>query len=95
MFCKEIEEDLLANNIDIAIHSLKDMESEEHPDLTIGAFIKRNDPREALISEKIIDLNKLKVNTKIGSSSRRRELQLKRINKNFLCKYERKYRLEN
>ena len=84
MFCKEIEEDLLANNIDIAIHSLKDMESEEHPDLTIGAFIKRNDPREALISEKIVDLNKLKVNTKIGSSSRRRELQLKRINKNFL-----------
>ncbi len=84
LFCKEIEEDLLANNIDIAIHSLKDMESEEHPDLTIGAFIKRNDPREALISEKIIDLNKLKVNTKIGSSSRRRELQLKRINKNFL-----------
>ena len=83
LFCKEIEEDLLANNIDIAIHSLKDMESEEHPDLTIGAFIKRNDPREALISEKIIDLNKLKVNTKIGSSSRRRELQLKRINKNF------------
>ena len=46
LFCKEIEEDLLANNIDIAIHSLKDMESEEHPDLTIGAFIKRNDPRE-------------------------------------------------
>ena len=83
LFCKEIEEDLLANNIDIAVHSLKDMESEEHSDLMIGAFIKRNDPREALISEKIKDLNKLKPNTKIGSSSRRRELQLKRVNKNF------------
>ena len=83
LFCKEIEEDLLANNIDIAVHSLKDMESEEHSDLMIGAFIKRNDPREALISEKIKDLNKLKPNTKIGSNSRRRELQLKRVNKNF------------
>ncbi len=83
LFCKEIEEDLIAKNIDIAVHSLKDMESEEHPDLMIGAFIKRNDPREALISENIKDLNKLKPNTKIGSSSRRRELQLKRINKNL------------
>ena len=59
LFCKEIEEDLLTNNIDIAVHSLKDMESEEHPDLMIGAFIKRNDPREALISEKIKFFNAL------------------------------------
>ena len=53
LFCKEIEENLILNNIDIAVHSLKDMESVEHKDLMIGAFIKRNDPRDALVSSKI------------------------------------------
>ena len=83
LFCKEIEEELLANNIDCAVHALKDMESEEHNDLTIGAFIKRNDPREALLSKKINNFDELKNNLTIGSSSRRRELQLKKIFKNI------------
>ena len=84
LFCKEIEEELLAEKIDIAVHSLKDMESEEHEDLVIGAFVKRNDPREALLSRKIKDLTSLDFNAVIGSSSRRRELQLKKINKKIL-----------
>ena len=83
LFCKEIEENLLENSIDIAIHSLKDMESEEHKDLMIGAFIKRNDPRDSLVGNKIKKLSDLKNGSKIGSSSRRRELQLKKINKNI------------
>jgi len=83
LFCKEIEENLIENNIDIAVHSLKDMESVEHEDLTIGAFIKRNDPRDVLVSNKIKKINELKNNIIIGSSSRRRELQLKKINKNI------------
>ena len=83
LFCKEIEENLIENNIDIAIHSLKDMESVEHEDLMIGAFIKRNDPRDVLVSNKIKKLNELNNNTVIGSSSRRRELQLKKINQNI------------
>lgn len=81
LFCKEIEENLIENNIDIAVHSLKDMESVEHKDLMIGAFVKRNDPRDALVSKKIKKLSELSSNTTIGSSSRRREFQLKRINK--------------
>ncbi len=81
LFCKEIEENLIENNIDIAVHSLKDMESVEHKDLIIGAFIKRNDPRDTLVSKKIKKLSELNSNITIGSSSRRRELQLKRINK--------------
>ena len=81
LFCKEIEENLLNKNIDVAIHALKDMESIEHKDLTIGAYIKRNDPRDILISNKIKKLGDLNNKTTIGSSSRRRELQLKRINK--------------
>ena len=84
LFCKEIEENLIKNNIDIAVHSLKDMESAEHEDLMIGAFIKRNDPRDVLVSSKIKKINELKNNIIIGSSSRRRELQLKKINKNIL-----------
>ena len=83
LFCKEIEENLIENNIDVAVHSLKDMESAEHKDLMIGAYIKRNDPRDVLISSKIKKINELKNNITIGSSSRRRELQLKKINKNI------------
>ena len=86
LFCKEIEENLLENNIDIAIHSLKDMESKEHQNLIIGAFIKRNDPRDILIGNTIKRLEKLNDNIIIGSSSRRRELQLKKINKNIIVK---------
>tara|TARA_B100001093_G_scaffold130546_1_gene123139 strand:- start:24 stop:935 length:912 start_codon:yes stop_codon:yes gene_type:complete len=83
LFCKEIEENLIKKNIDIAVHSLKDMESVEHKDLMIGAFIKRNDPRDTLVSKKIKKLNELNNNVIIGTSSRRRELQLKKINKNI------------
>ena len=83
LFCKEIEENLIKNEIDIAVHSLKDMESIEHKDLTIGAFIKRNDPRDTLISNKIKNLKELNQKVIIGSSSRRRELQLKKLNKNI------------
>ena len=82
LFCKEIEENLLENNIDIAVHSLKDMESEENESLMIGAYVKRNDPRDVLICNKIKNFNELSKGAKIGSSSRRRELQLKKINKN-------------
>ena len=83
LFCKEIEENLLKKNIDIEVHSLKDMESEEHVSLMIGAFIKRNDPRDVLIGNKIKKLSELNNELKIGSSSKRRELQLKKINKNI------------
>ena len=80
LFCKEIEESLLAKEIDVAVHSLKDMESIENDKLLIGAYLKRNDFRDVIISEKIKKINDLKDGVQIGSSSRRRELQLKKIN---------------
>ena len=83
LFCKEIEEKLLKKEIDIAVHSLKDMETEEDDKLIIGAFIKRNDFRDVIISSKIKSLADLQRKMVIGSSSRRRELQLKKINKNI------------
>ena len=82
LFCKEIEEKLLKREIDIAVHSLKDMETEEDNNLIIGAYIKRNDYRDVIISDKIKKLEDLKRKIVIGSSSRRRELQLKKISKN-------------
>ena len=83
LFCKEIEEKLLKKEIDIAVHSLKDMETVGDDKLTIGAFIKRNDFRDVIISSKIKSLEDLQRKIVIGSSSRRRELQLKKINKNI------------
>jgi len=59
------------------------MESVEDSNLLIGAFIKRNDFRDVIISNKIKSLEDLKGKIVIGSSSRRRELQLKKINENI------------
>ncbi len=80
LFCKEIEESLLKKEIDIAVHSLKDMEANENESLLIAAYLKRNDYRDVIISEKIKSISDLKNGVKIGSSSKRRELQLKKIN---------------
>ena len=78
LFCKEIEESLLKKEIDIAVHSLKDMEANENESLLIGAYLKRNDYRDVIISEKIKNISDLRNGVKIGSSSKRRELQLKK-----------------
>ena len=83
LFCKEIEEKLISNEIDIAVHSLKDMESIENDNLVIGAYVKRNDFRDVIISNKIKDKEDLKGKIVIGSSSRRRGLHLKKINQNI------------
>ena len=83
LFCKEIEEKLIKKEIDIAVHSLKDMEANENEGLLIGAYLKRNDYRDVIISEKIKNISDLRNGVKIGSSSKRRELQLKKINSNI------------
>ena len=85
LFCKEIEESLLTKKIDIAVHSLKDMASEEIISLNIAAYIERNDPREVFVSFKHSNFKELKDGI-MGSSSRRRDLQLKLINKDILVK---------
>ena len=86
LFCKEIEEKLLKDEIDIAVHSLKDMESIENNSFLIGAFIKRIDFRDVVVSKKIKNFKELNNQLKIGSSSRRRELQLKKISKKITVK---------
>ena len=55
LFCKEIEEKLIKKEIDIAVHSLKDMDSEETKGLTIHAYLERNDARETFVSKSFDD----------------------------------------
>ena len=77
LFSKQIENELLENNIHIAIHALKDMPSDETEGLSTNCFLERNDPREALISKNKIKFKDLNQNSIIGTSSFRREFQLK------------------
>ena len=84
IFCKEIENQLLEKKIDIAVHSLKDMDSFEENNLIIGAYLKRNDPRDVIVLKKDKSLSRDKLT--IGSSSKRRELQFKSYFKNIKCK---------
>ena len=77
LFSKQIENELLENNIHIAIHALKDMPSTETEGLSTNCFLKRNDPREVLISKNKIKFKDLNQNSTIGTSSYRREFQLK------------------
>ena len=86
LFSKKIEEELLSKKIDIAVHALKDMPSYETEDLTTNCFLKRNDPREVLISRNNKKIKDLDSNSVIGTSSLRREFQLKRIRKDFKYK---------
>ena len=79
LFSKQIENELLNEKIDIAVHALKDMPSEETEDLLINCFLERNDPREVLISHNNNRIKDLKPNSIIGTSSFRREFQLKKI----------------
>ena len=79
LFCKKIEEKLLGKNIDIAVHALKDMPTDETEGLLTNCFLERNDPREILISNNNENIQELKTNAIVGTSSFRREFQLKKV----------------
>tara|TARA_Y100001970_G_scaffold274886_1_gene375338 strand:- start:2469 stop:3380 length:912 start_codon:yes stop_codon:yes gene_type:complete len=79
LFSKKIEEELIYKKIDLAVHALKDMPSEETEGLITNCFLKRNPPEEILITANNKKLNELNPNSVIGTSSLRREFQLKRI----------------
>ena len=77
MFTKEIEEALAANRVDLAVHSLKDVPTELQPEFTLAAIMKREDPRDAFISVKYSRLEDLPRGARVGTSSLRRQCQLK------------------
>jgi len=72
-FTKEIEEALLAKEIDFAVHSLKDLPSETPPGLTFETFPQREDPRDVLISQSGKKLEELPAGATVGTSSPRRQ----------------------
>ena len=86
LFSTNIEKELLDKKIDIAVHALKDMPAIETDSLRTDTFLKRNDPREILITKEKIKLKQLKVDAIIGTSSYRREFQVKNIRKDLNCK---------
>ena len=78
LFSNKIENELLNKKIDLAVHALKDMPSDETEGLLTNCFLERNDPREVLISTNNQYIEDLEPNSIIGTSSFRREFQLKR-----------------
>lgn len=76
LFTKEIETEMLAGEIDLAVHSLKDMPTELPEGLTFAAITKRVDPGDAFISPDYRTLDNLPKGAKVGTSSLRRRAQL-------------------
>jgi len=76
LFVKEIEEALLAGAIDLAVHSMKDVPTDLPSELEIVAITKREDARDAFLSDKAKRFEDLPVGAKVGTSSLRRQTQL-------------------
>ncbi len=76
LFTKEIEEALLKKEIDLAVHSMKDLPTALPRDLKIAAVTKREDPSDALVSFDSFGLKTLPKGAKVGTSSLRRRAQL-------------------
>jgi hydroxymethylbilane synthase len=79
LFTKEIEEALLGNRIDLAVHSAKDMPTVSQPGLTLAACLEREDPRDVFISRKARSLMELPRGATMGTASLRRQAITKAI----------------
>ena len=79
LFTKEIEEALLAGGIDLAVHSMKDMPTKLPDGLAISCYLPREDVRDAFISLRVGSLAALPKNAVLGTSSLRRQAQVKRL----------------
>lgn len=86
LFSKNIEQELLEKKIDIAVHALKDMPALETDGLQTNCFLKRNDPREVIISRDGKNIKEIKTGALIGTSSFRREFQINKLRKDLKTK---------
>ncbi len=77
LFTKEIEESLLGREADLAVHSFKDLPNDQPEGLTVAAFLEREDARDVLISRDHRPFSELPPNARIGTSSLRRQSQLR------------------
>jgi hydroxymethylbilane synthase len=83
MFIKEIEEALAAGQIDLAVHSLKDLPTEIAPEFKIAAIPKRDDPHDVFCSKKYTNIPGLPQGARVGTSSLRRQAQLKALRRDL------------
>jgi len=83
LFTKELEEALLAREIDLAVHSMKDVPAVLPADLAIGAVLAREDVRDAFVSHKAASLDALPHGARVGTSSVRREAQIARARRDL------------
>ncbi|GKT08467.1 hydroxymethylbilane synthase [Desulforhabdus sp. TSK] len=83
LFVKEIEDALLAEEVDLAVHSIKDVPALLPPGLEIGAIPRREDPRDVLITRSGEGLEALPPGARVGTSSLRRSAQLKTLRPDF------------
>ena len=79
LFTKELEEALLRHNIDLAVHSMKDLPTALPKGLLIAAILPREDPRDVFISPRAQTLEDLPKGARVGTSSVRRTAQVKRV----------------
>ena len=86
LFSNNIEKELKNKNIDIAVHALKDLPAIETKGLRIDTFLERSDPREILITINKKKLKELDHKSIVGTSSYRREFQIKKIRPDINCK---------
>ncbi|QFY44690.1 hydroxymethylbilane synthase [Candidatus Methylospira mobilis] len=77
LFVKELEQGMLENRADIAVHSMKDVPVEFPSGLHLAAILTREDPRDALVSNRYAFFRDLPANARIGTSSLRRQCQIK------------------
>ncbi|SPD75810.1 hydroxymethylbilane synthase [uncultured Desulfobacterium sp.] len=83
LFVKEIEDALLDNRVDVAVHSMKDVPAALPEGLILSTFPKREDPRDSLISQDSLTLDQLPTNARVGTSSLRRAAQLLHIRRDL------------
>jgi len=79
LFTREIENELLAGDIDLAVHSMKDLPTFLAPGLVLGGVLKRENPQDVLISNKGFNLTSLPRNGSVGTSSLRRIAQIRAL----------------
>ncbi|MCX9082538.1 MAG: hydroxymethylbilane synthase [Candidatus Methanoperedens sp.] len=86
VFVREIDDSMLAGQIDIAVHSMKDVPTERPPELTIAAVMKRDSPYDFLLTREDTKLKDLPEGSTIGTTSLRRRAQLSRFRTGFKIK---------
>ena len=79
LFVKELETALLENSADIAVHSMKDVPMDFPEGLGLAVICEREDPRDAFVSERFATIDALPIGARVGTSSLRRQCQLRAL----------------